>query len=142
MTSATRPTFERLIHIETMLWNRCDEAVRRHTGLPLGRLEVLRVISAVEHCRVQDIASRLLITVGAASKLVDRLEASGHCQRHANPDDRRSSRLTVTRAGQDDLAATEEIMEQLLQQAFGTTDLQHLNDALAQVEHALQGSHP
>lgn len=137
MTSPVRSTFDRLVRVEILLWNRLDDELRRHTGLPLGRLEVLRVIAGTEGCRVQDIASRLLITVGAASKLVDRLEASGHCQRHPNPDDRRSSLLTVTAVGQVALTQAETLLEPLLGQAFAAVHLPHLNDALAQVEQVL-----
>lgn len=75
------------------LWGRCDEELQRQTGLALGRLEVLHVIASVDPCRVNQVSARLLIIVGAASKLVDRLEAACLCQRHPNPQDRRSSLL-------------------------------------------------
>jgi DNA-binding MarR family transcriptional regulator len=50
-------------------------------------------------CRVQEVRSDLGITVGAASKLVDRLERDGLAVRRANPDDRRSSLIELTRDG-------------------------------------------
>lgn len=137
MTSSVRSTFDQLVRVEILLWNRLDDELQRHTGLPLGRLKVLRVIASTQGCRVQDIASRLLITVGAASKLVDRLEASGHCQRHPNPDDRRSSLLTVTNMGQATLTRAETLLEPLLNQAFAAVHLPQLMDALAQVEQVL-----
>lgn len=140
MTILARSTFNRLVQVETLLWNRCDAEVRRHLALPLGRLEVLRVIAATEHCRVNDVASRLLITVGAASKLVDRLGASGHCQRHPNPDDGRSSLITVTDVGRTALTQAEGILEPLLGQCFATADLHHLNVALSQLEQALSAA--
>lgn len=138
MTTPARSTFDRLVRVETMLWNRLDDELRCSLGLPLGRLEVLRVIVEIKGCRVHDVASRLLITVGAASKLVDRLEASGHCQRHPNPDDRRSSLLKVTEAGQVALTQAESVLEPLLIQAFAAADLRHLNDALSRIEQALE----
>jgi DNA-binding MarR family transcriptional regulator len=49
--------------------------------------------------RVQDIAEELAISVGGASKLVDRIEAARHCRRRANPQDRRSSIIELTSAG-------------------------------------------
>jgi hypothetical protein len=45
---------------------------------------------------VFDIAEELSLTVGGTSKLVDRIEAAGHCVRRANPDDRRSSIIELT----------------------------------------------
>ncbi|WP_019011577.1 MarR family winged helix-turn-helix transcriptional regulator [Deinococcus aquatilis] len=137
MPLSARTLFDRLVHVETMLWNRCDDELQRQIGLPLGRLEVLRVIAQIQHCRVNDVASRLLITVGAASKLVDRLEASGHCQRHPNPDDRRSSRLSVTDVGQTTLTGSETLMEALLTQAFAAVSFAPLHDALSTIEQTL-----
>ena len=58
-------------------------------------------------CRVQDVAAALGITVGAVSKLVDRLEAADLCVRRAHPDDRRSSLLDATDAGREAAAAAD-----------------------------------
>jgi DNA-binding MarR family transcriptional regulator len=137
MTSLARSTFDRLVHLETMLWNAADDELRRRTGLRLGRLEVLRVIAGVDQCRVNDIAGRLQITVGAVSKLVDRLEESGHCQRQPNPTDGRSSLITVTGAGREALDDAEHVIEPLLQRCFASADLEYLNDTLARVELAV-----
>jgi DNA-binding MarR family transcriptional regulator len=49
--------------------------------------------------RVQEVADDIGITVGAASKVVDRLERAGLVRRVPHPSDRRSSLLQVTRAG-------------------------------------------
>lgn len=138
MTTPARSTFDRLVRVETLLWHRLDDELRRQLGLRLGRLEVLRVIADTAGCRVHDVASRLLITVGAASKLVDRLEASGHCERHPNPADRRSSLIEVTDVGQAALTQAETLLEPLLGRAFASVRLSHLDDALAQVEQALE----
>jgi DNA-binding MarR family transcriptional regulator len=137
LTSPARLTFDRLVHVETMLWNRLDDNLRQRVGLPLARLEVLRVIAHTECCRVNEVASGLLITVGAASKLVDRLEASGHCARQPNPDDRRSSLLNVTALGRTTLTQAEALLEPLLDRAFASVQLPHLDAALAQVERTL-----
>lgn len=137
MTTPARATFDRIVHVETMLWNRCDDEVQKRTGLPLARIEVLRIIAEVAQCRVNDIVSRLLITGGAVSKLVDRLEASGHCTRQPNPDDRRSSVISVTDLGKMVLAQAEEVMEPLLQQYIVVADLNCLDKALMKVQEAL-----
>lgn len=94
-----RRLFDDLVRVEILLWDAVDRRLRDELGLPLGRAEVLRVVAATEACRIADVVTTVGITVGAASKLVDRLEAAGLCARRPNPDDRRSSLLVVTDAG-------------------------------------------
>jgi len=61
--------------------------------------------------RVYDIAAELGITTGGVSKLVDRIEASGHCRRRPNPADRRSSLLELTPAGQRLLVRARDVVD-------------------------------
>src|SRR5947209_11667491 len=91
--------FSELVRLETELWNAVDGRLRADFNLPLARFEPMQVIARVPSCRVFDIASELSITIGGTSKLVDRIEASGHCRRLANPHDRRSSLIELTPAG-------------------------------------------
>jgi len=92
--------FDALVRYETELWNFLDERLQADLGLTLARLDALRVINRRDGaCRVQDIADDLCITVGAASKLVDRLETDGLARRAANPGDRRSSLISFTDRG-------------------------------------------
>jgi DNA-binding MarR family transcriptional regulator len=93
------PLFSTLTRLETELWDAVDARLRQECDLPLGRFEAMVVISSFGTCRVFDIASALSITVGGASKLVDRIEAAGFCSRNLNPGDRRSSLLELTAAG-------------------------------------------
>jgi DNA-binding MarR family transcriptional regulator len=96
-----RQVFDDLVRFETVLWAAVDERLRRDCGLTLGTLNVMLVIESTEHCRVQDIARALEITVGGTSQAVDRLEAAGRCARRANPADRRSSILELTPEGKE-----------------------------------------
>ncbi|MCL1871801.1 MAG: MarR family transcriptional regulator [Promicromonosporaceae bacterium] len=90
-----------LVRAETRLYNLVDARVRAaHGGLSVGQVELLGIIRETPSCRVADIVDAVDITVGAASKAVDRLEAAGLCERHANPSDRRSSVLELTPAGE------------------------------------------
>ena len=50
-----------------------------------------------------DLARALRITVGATSKLVDRVEAAGLIRRELDADDRRASRVVLTDAGKQSL---------------------------------------
>jgi DNA-binding MarR family transcriptional regulator len=96
--------FNDLIRLETRLYNAIDTRLRAEHQLPLGQFEFIRYIAGRGTCRVYDLAHEMAITVGATSKAVDRLEAAGRVRRTANPDDRRSSLVTLTAAGQDLLA--------------------------------------
>jgi DNA-binding MarR family transcriptional regulator len=80
----------------------------------------MQVIARVSSCRVYDIAEELSITVGGTSKLVDRIEAAGHCRRVANPDDRRSSLIELTNAGRRLLAKATVVFEEELQDRIGS----------------------
>lgn len=143
MTQLTR-VFDDLIRFEIELWNAVNERLRGDLGLPLGRFQAMEVIARLETCRIHDIAADMVITVGGASKLVDRIEASGHCTRRPNPDDRRSSLITLTLTGSTLLAAATACVETELQHRIGSVlpplDLQQLGTSLAQLRSALHAT--
>jgi DNA-binding MarR family transcriptional regulator len=126
--------FEQLVRFQIQLWNAVDARLRSELGTTLGNLESMRVIGGRGVCRVNDIADDLIITVGGASKLVDRLEASGTCVRSANPDDRRSSLIELTDNGRDELARATAVLADELAAWFGsvpTETLESLTTTLA-----------
>jgi DNA-binding MarR family transcriptional regulator len=112
--------FSDLIRFETELWNAVDSRLRAEFDLPLARFEPMQVIERVPGCRVYDIAAELSITVGGTSKLVDRIEAAGHCRRVANPFDRRSSLIELTAAGRRLLVKAAKVFEEELQARIGS----------------------
>lgn len=89
-----------LVRVETRLYNAVEDRLRAEHGLTAGQYQLLEIIAGTNNCRVLDIVQEVAITVGAASKAVDRLEAAGWCRRIINPEDRRSSYLSLTRAGE------------------------------------------
>jgi DNA-binding MarR family transcriptional regulator len=91
--------FRDLVRLETELWNRLEDRVHKAHGVPLAWLEIMQVVDVTEGCRVLDIARALSITVGGASKVVDKVEAAGLCRRQPNPRDGRSSLIQLTGAG-------------------------------------------
>ena len=103
--------FSDLVRLETELWDALDARLRAECGLRMGRFDTMRVIARTSPCRVFDLAEGLAITVGGASKMVDRIEAEGHCVRRSNPDDRRSSIIELTPAGRSLLAAAAAVVE-------------------------------
>ncbi len=91
--------FDILVRYETELWNHLDRRLAEAGAISLAQLEALRVIHRRTDCRVQEVSRDLAITVGAASKLVDRLERAGLAERRPNPSDRRSTLLRLTADG-------------------------------------------
>ncbi|MFD7311274.1 MarR family winged helix-turn-helix transcriptional regulator [Promicromonospora sp. NPDC059942] len=88
-----------LVRVEVRLYTLLDARLRAAHGHGLGRVDLLRAVDAVPRCRVSDLVRRLGITVGAASKGVDRQVRDGLVRRQANPEDGRSSFLELTPAG-------------------------------------------
>ena len=117
--SDLRRLFSDIIRFETELWNAVDTRLRDEFELPLARFEPMLVIAGHPACRVHDIATELVITVGGTSKLVDRIEAAGHCRRRPNPADRRSSIIELTPAGERLVARAAAAFDEELQARLG-----------------------
>jgi DNA-binding MarR family transcriptional regulator len=96
-----------LIRLEIAVWDRVDSRLRESHELPLAFFEPLLFISRAPRgsLRVGDLAQALRVTVGGTSKLVDRIEKAGFIARELDPDDRRASRVVLTKAGTRKLAA-------------------------------------
>jgi DNA-binding MarR family transcriptional regulator len=132
--------FDELIRFEIELWNAVDARLRADCDLPLSRFEPMRVISRRAPCRVQDVAEEMSITVGGVSKLVDRIEAAGHCRRRPNPEDKRSSVIEPTPAGRRLLATAitsfEDELRIRLGSAVSAASLQQFSATLTQLRSA------
>ena len=103
--------FTALIRAEVRAWNSVETALSR-AGKPLtlGRFLVLRTVRDTPACRIQEVASSQGITLGAASRLVDRLHRDGLLTRTRCTHDRRATILTVTDTGMTHLASAETIV--------------------------------
>jgi DNA-binding MarR family transcriptional regulator len=111
--------FNDLIRFQIELWNAVDARLKTEYDLPLTHFEPMTVIDRLTACRVYDIAAELGITTGGVSKLVDRIEANGHCRRRPNPEDRRSSLLELTPEGKHLLTAAGAAFDDELQRWLG-----------------------
>jgi DNA-binding MarR family transcriptional regulator len=135
-----RQVFDDLVRFETVMWNRLDARLRTECQVTLGSINVMLVIDRTPQCRVQDIATALVVTVGGVSQAVDRVEAAGWCLRRPNPGDRRSSILELTSAGAALLATAgvvfDDELERLLGDPLSATALKQLGSALSTVRRA------
>ncbi len=118
--------FSNLVRLQIELWNGLDARLRREHDLPVSWFEAMGVIASRPGCRVQDVATTLVITIGGASKLVDRIEKAGRCRRIPDPGDGRSNRLELTSSGKRVLAQARRSVEDDLERRLGAilTDAQ------------------
>ena len=114
-----RRLFDDLVGVEIAVWDAVDARLLRECGLPLSQFMPMRVISSTPGCRVLDVSVQLQVTVGAASKIVDRVVAAGRCVREPNPQDRRSSLLVLTPAGAQALVVADGVFEAGLRELLG-----------------------
>lgn len=139
--SRVTPVFVDLVRVETRLYNAVSARLRAEQGLGLGQFEMLDIIDRVPGCRVLDIVNELAITVGAVSKAVDRLVATGWCERVAHPQDRRSSVLRLTPEGEKQLAASRPVVEDRLRSLTASVpadDLARIASTLAALRATLE----
>jgi MarR family transcriptional regulator, organic hydroperoxide resistance regulator len=138
--------FRDLVRLETDLWNRVDARVHQEHGVPLAWLEVMQVVSTTPCCRVLDVADALFITVGGASKVVDKVQAGGWCRRLPNPSDGRSSLIELTESGEGLLEAANVTFEEALAAYLGvaapTGELTRLSNTLGRLRRHLITTDP
>ena len=131
-----------LVRVETRLYNAVDARLKEAGGLTLPQLEVLSVIRDVAGCRVLDISRTISMTVGAASKSVDRLEDQGWCRRSVDPADRRSSVLSLTVEGSAAVDRATPVFDAAARETLGALvsgpDLDRLAHLLRELRAALQ----
>ena len=100
MATCAPSLFTALIHTELGAWNAVESALSEaDNALTLGRFLVLRTVRDTPACRIQEVAASQGITLGAASRLVDRLHRDGLVHRTPCEHDRRAIILTVTEEG-------------------------------------------
>jgi DNA-binding MarR family transcriptional regulator len=112
--------FTELVRVEIELWNGLDAHLLSTAGITLPQFQALDAIRATAGAaRVQDISHRMAITVGATSKVVDRLERDGLALRTAHPTDRRSSIIELTDKGASSLKMADDAAETHLREELG-----------------------
>lgn len=147
-TSVTPPNriewLRDLISLEIVLWDRVDARLKEHHGLSLAFFESLYFIGRTPDgsLRVGALAQALRITVGATSKLVDRIEAAGLIRREVDADDRRASRVALTEAGKHKLAEASTTyaaeLAAMLDATLSATEQQHLHSLVKRLLTAVE----
>lgn len=123
--------FDTVVRYEVALWSAMDRALRQADEVALDKLGALRVIARHDgRARVQEISDEIGITVGAASKVVDRLELAGLVERRANPANRRSSLVDLTSAGRESVRSATALYERTLAELVGEEDVEPVIAAL------------
>lgn len=76
------------------------EALVNHFNLGRTEAQAIGQLAATGGLGQTELATRVGITTGASTALIDRLEAAGLARRSAHPTDRRRTIVTLTEAGQ------------------------------------------
>jgi DNA-binding MarR family transcriptional regulator len=133
--------FDALIRYEVALWSAIDRELTGRGQIGLSQLYALRMLAAYDgRARVQDLSNDIGITVGAASKLVDRLERDGLARRSPNPANRRSSLIGLTVSGRRALRSATRVLDRALASVLGDEDPDALVAALGRLKARLDGS--
>jgi MarR family multiple antibiotic resistance transcriptional regulator len=115
--------FDQLVRFETELWNAVERRLIGSGHVGLATLQALRVVDRHgDSARVHELSHELSITMGAASKLVDRLERGGMAVRRPHPDDRRSSLISLTPAGRSARRSGEQTAHRFIAQIIDDRD--------------------
>jgi len=134
--------FDKLVRFETALWNAIEKALLLSDLPGLATLQALRVLQRYEGAgRVHDLSRELAITIGAASKLVDRLERGGLAVRRPHPDDRRSSLVSLSPSGERARVAGEEVARRSVSHLLGeSVDVEPVSSALTRLQAQLDSA--
>jgi DNA-binding MarR family transcriptional regulator len=91
-------------------------------GMTPSRMTALAVLAAEQPLRMGELAARLGISAPTVSRLVDHLAELGFLERVADEDDHRATRVCLSPAGRDGLAAVREHGAGLLAHRIATLD--------------------
>lgn len=99
--------FGLLLEAHARLVDRLDQELVEAQGMPLQSFEVLIRLARTpgESLTAGELARTVALSSGGATRLIDRLEATGLVAREADPRDRRVVRVGLTAAGHDALLA-------------------------------------
>jgi DNA-binding MarR family transcriptional regulator len=104
------------LHTSLLLKAVLEQRLHEETGMLLADNEALLNIGhSDEPLRMSDIANRLVLSPGGATKVIDRLEEMGFVARHPDPDDRRATVVEITDTGREAMQRNRVIIDEGLQ---------------------------
>ena len=118
------------LHASLLIKAELEQRLHEETGMLLADNEaLLNVGHADEGLRMSDIASRLVLSPGGATKVIDRLETMGYVTRSPDPMDRRATVVEITAIGREAMARNREIIDAGLRAVWAD----HVTDQEAQL---------
>ena len=108
-------------------------------SLTLSQFKALKLLEVTDARTVGDVAAFLGVSNAAASKSVDRLVRRKYMRRTETPGDRRSSKLTLTAAGEKLLSQYEAARNRRLAKVFRDFDPRDLQRATGLLEQLTKG---
>ena len=113
--AVTTPDAHLLTEVVTRLRRALRASIRTDIpweALPMAQVELLQTLAEAAPARVSDLAERLRLANSTVSGLITQMIDSRLVQRQTDPDDRRAAVVTLTAAGQAQLAEWEQAHEQ------------------------------
>jgi DNA-binding MarR family transcriptional regulator len=98
---------------------RVEDRLMREKGVSLAQSRLLEVIQQTARARWSDIATALGYSPRTITEALDALERDGLITRTPDPADRRAKILTITKKGARDLAAAQDVRDQVRKVFFG-----------------------
>ena len=98
---------------------RVEDRLMREKGVSLAQSRLLEVIQQTARARWSDIATALGYSPRTITEALDALERDGLITRTPDPADRRAKILTITKKGARDLAAAQDVRDQVRRVFFG-----------------------
>jgi DNA-binding MarR family transcriptional regulator len=127
----------RLLSCSTQIETTIRRRLRQEAGITLARFDFMAQLHRHPDGLTMSVLSRyLMVTGGNVTGLTDELEKEGLVERIADPNDRRTSRVSLTRKGRrlfDKLAATHESWIVSMLSGMSATDMRQLHELLGKM---------
>ncbi len=134
----------KLLTCTSVIEKRVRKRLRAQFGTTLPRFDVLATLDhAAEPLTMGQLSGRLLVSNGNVTGVVSRLETEGFVTRIADPADRRTFFVALTRQGQrafDDMAAAHEAWIEETFESLEGSEITALIDSLERIKSALAGA--
>ncbi|MBC7841174.1 MAG: MarR family transcriptional regulator [Gemmatimonadaceae bacterium] len=134
----------RLLSCSTQVETTIRKRLRQHAGITLARFDFMAQLHRHPDGLAMSVLSRyLMVTGGNVTGLADELEKEGLVERFADPNDGRSSRVSLTRKGRrlfDKLAATHEAWIVSMFGGMSAADMRLLHELLGRLRGQLTAS--